>query len=65
MSDPRVFLRLPDGEQIERPFEVLPRVGETIHFEDQTYRVSAVEFRLFPGQGTYFHPVLVLTDEAQ
>ena len=57
-TDPTVFVRLPDGQQYEHHFEFLPRVGETIHFDDGTFRVVAVEFRNFPDLGACFYPVL-------
>ena len=60
--DPVVFLRLPDGEQVDECLEVVPQIGSTIHYRDGTFRVVAVEFRKFPARGTYFYPVCVLEE---
>jgi hypothetical protein len=64
MTESLVYLRLPDGEQFEWGFDFLPRVGDTVHFRDRSYRVQSVEFRLF-GEDTVFRPVLALEEAAQ
>ena len=60
--DPVVFVRFPDGELSDCVVEVVPQIGHTIHYSDGTFRVVAVEFRIFPDKGTYHYPVVVVEE---
>ena len=63
-SDPSVVLMLPDGEKVERTFELVPRVDDTIYFSDAAFRVSSVEHRMMEGESV-FRPVLFLEELAR
>jgi len=62
-TNPTVFVRWPgvkEGEEPEVPFEVVPRIGETIVADGDVHLVTDVVYRQFPAKGTFLYPVVVV-----